>query len=177
VIMSAIGLPGLNGFVGEFLVLVGTFITHRWWAVVATTGVVSGAIYMLWAYQRIFQGKAEGANATVRDISWRELGAILPLLAGIVFIGIYPSPVLNRVTPAVGHLLDHVEIADKGLHVPKVGQPKNLAYAVPADQDVDPSNSLAAATRRLAPNRPASRTKVEAAGARGAAGANRGGTR
>jgi NADH-quinone oxidoreductase subunit M len=176
VIMSAVGLPGLNGFVGEFLVLVGTFITHRWWAVVATTGVVSGAIYMLWAYQRIFQGKAEGANATVRDISWRELGAILPLLAGIVFIGIYPSPLLNRVTPSVGHLLDHVEIADKGLHVPKVGQPKNLAYAVPTDQDVDPSNSLAAVTRRVASKRPAGATKVEAAGTH-AAGASPGGTR
>ena len=56
VVMSAVGLPGLNGFVGEFLVLVGTFITHRWWAVVATTAIVSGAIYLLWAYQRVFHG-------------------------------------------------------------------------------------------------------------------------
>jgi NADH-quinone oxidoreductase subunit M len=147
VTMSAVGLPGLNGFVGEFLVLVGTFITHRWWAVVATTGIVTGAIYMLWAYQRIFQGKAEGANATVKDISWREMGAILPLLAGIVFIGIYPAPLLNRVTPAVGHLLDHVEVADHGLHVPKNAQPK-LVYAVPADQAVDPAGALA---RTVAP--------------------------
>ncbi len=142
VTMSAIGLPGLNGFVGEFLVLVGTFLTHRWWAVVATTGIITGAIYMLWAYQRVFQGKAEGANATIRDISWRELGAILPLLAGIVFIGVYPSPVLNRITPAVGHLVQHVEAEDKGLHLPSAGQPKKL-YLVPADQSVGTSTGLA----------------------------------
>ena len=73
--MSAVGLPGLNGFVGEFLVLVGTFITHRWWAVVATTAIVSGAIYLLWAYQRVFHGPIRvEANAAVRDISWREIG-------------------------------------------------------------------------------------------------------
>ncbi|MHB1928346.1 MAG: complex I subunit 4 family protein, partial [Acidimicrobiales bacterium] len=76
VIMSAIGLPGLNGFAGEFLVLVGTFLTDRWWAVLATTGVVSGAIYMLWAYQRVFHGRPEGANAAVADISLREAVAI-----------------------------------------------------------------------------------------------------
>src|SRR6202007_396337 len=73
VVMSAVGLPGLNGFVGEFLVLVGTFITHRWWAVVATTAIVSGAVYLLWAYQRVFHGRPDAANAAVRDISWREI--------------------------------------------------------------------------------------------------------
>jgi formate hydrogenlyase subunit 3/multisubunit Na+/H+ antiporter MnhD subunit len=140
--MSAVGLPGLNGFVGEFLVLVGTFLTHRWWAVVATTGIITGAIYMLWAYQRIFQGKATGANAAVRDISVRELAAIAPLLAGIVFLGIYPKPFLDRVTPAVGHLVNHIEASDPGLHVPRSGQPGQL-YAVPAGQVVDSPASLA----------------------------------
>jgi NADH-quinone oxidoreductase subunit M len=136
VIMSSIGLPGLNGFVGEFLVLVGTFITHRWWAVVATSGIVSGAVYMLWAYQRMFQGVARGANAAVRDISARELTAIAPLLAGIVFLGVYPAPFLTRITPSVDHLLDHARLADPGLRVPVEGQPRHV-YSVPADQSVD----------------------------------------
>jgi NADH:ubiquinone oxidoreductase subunit 4 (subunit M) len=152
VAMSAVGLPGLNGFVGEFLVLVGTFITHRWWAVVATTGIVSSAVYMLWAYQRVFQGKTEGANATISDISVRELGAIAPLLAGIVFLGVYPAPFLDRITPAVGNLIHHVQIADPGLNLPVEGQPKQL-YSVPADQDVNPPGATLAANRALGAHR------------------------
>ena len=58
-IMSDIGLPGLNGFIGELLVVLGTFLTHRWWAVVAATGIVFLAIYLLWAYQRVFHGPAQ----------------------------------------------------------------------------------------------------------------------
>jgi len=136
VVMSAVGLPGLNGFVGEFLVLVGTFVTHRWWAVVATTGVVSGAIYLLWAYQRVFHGPAGAGLAAVKDISARELIAIAPLLAGIVFLGVYPSPFLNRVTPSVDHLLAHVEAADPSLHLPASAKGTGT-YAVPPAQRVD----------------------------------------
>jgi NADH-quinone oxidoreductase subunit M len=140
VVMSAVGLPGLNGFVGEFLVLVGTFITHRWWAVVATTAVVSGAVYLLWAYQRVFHGRPAGANAAVPDMNWRELGAIAPLIAGIVFLGIYPRPFLDRVTPAVDHLLAHVQHVDPSLHVPAQGQGK-LTYTVAPSQDVDTASA------------------------------------
>src|SRR5262249_32264698 len=137
VVMSAAGLPGLNGFVGEFLVLVGTFITHRWWAVVGTTAVVSGAIYLLWAYQRVFHGPGRiAANAAVRDISWREIGVVAPLLAGILFLGIYPRPVLDRITPSVNHLLAHVQHVDPGAHVPAPTGPA-VAYSVPSSQDVD----------------------------------------
>jgi NADH-quinone oxidoreductase subunit M len=136
VVMSAVGLPGLNGFVGEFLVLVGTFVTHRWWAIVGTTAVVSGAIYLLWAYQRVFHGPVRGANATVRDMSWREIGAVAPLLAGIVFLGIYPKPFLDRVTPSVNHLLAHVQTVDPAAHVPAPGQAA-ITYSVPSDQNVD----------------------------------------
>ncbi len=140
VIMSAVGLPGLNGFAGEFLVLVGTFLTDRWWAVVATTGVISGAIYLLWAYQRVFHGEPQGANAAVADISLREAVAIAPLLAGIVYLGIFPAPFLNRITPSVDHLLAHVELSARSLHVPRAGSPR-VTYAVPADQSVDPTGA------------------------------------
>ncbi len=136
VIMSAIGLPGLNGFVGEFLVLVGTFITHRWWAVVGATGVILSAIYLLWAYQRVFHGVATGANAVVKDMSWREKGAVLPLVAGIVFLGIYPKPFLDRVTPSVDYLVAHVYRADPGFTIPDQGRAGRV-YAVPANQIVD----------------------------------------
>jgi NADH-quinone oxidoreductase subunit M len=136
VIMSAIGLPGLNGFVGEFLVLVGTFITHRWWAVVGATGVILSAVYLLWAYQRVFQGRATGANATVPDMTWRERGAILPLLVGIVFLGVYPKPFLDRVTPSVGYLVQHVQHVDPSFVIPSQGRAQ-LTYSVPSNQNVN----------------------------------------
>jgi NADH-quinone oxidoreductase subunit M len=98
--MSSVGLPGLNGFIGEFLILIGTFITHRWWAVVATTGVVLASVYVVWAYQRIFHGPVTNpANVKLPDISLRELAMIGPLLVAIVFLGIYPKPVLDRIDP------------------------------------------------------------------------------
>jgi len=136
VVLSAVGLPGLNGFVGEFLVLVGTFITRRWWAVVATTAIITGAIYLLWAYQRVFHGPPAGENASVRDMSWRELFAVAPLLAGIVFLGVYPKPFFDRVNPSVGHLLNHAQAAAPQIHVPEQGRPQ-VAYTVPPTQNVD----------------------------------------
>jgi NADH-quinone oxidoreductase subunit M len=136
VVLSAVGLPGLNGFVGEFLVLVGTFITHRWWAVVATSAIVSGAIYLLWAYQRVFHGATSEANAGVGDITWREIGAVAPLLAGIAFLGIYPKPFLDRVTPSVSVLLTHVEHVAPNADVPSKGG-ASITYTVPPSQNVD----------------------------------------
>ena len=135
-IMSDIGLPGLNGFIGELLVLLGTFVTHRWWAVVATTGVVFAAVYLLWAYQRVFHGPARAINAGVRDMTWAERLAVAPLLAGMIFIGVYPQPLLNRIQPAVNHLVQHIEYADPSFKLPPstVG---HGVYAVPPDQVVD----------------------------------------
>ena len=145
VIMSDIGLPGLNGFIGELLVLLGTFITHRWWAVVATTGVVLGAVYLLWAYQRVFHGPAQAINQGVRDMSWAERAAVAPLLAGIIFIGVYPQPVLSRIEPAVDHLVAHIEYADPSFKIPASGVGHGT-FAVPADQVVDvPATTTASA--------------------------------
>jgi NADH-quinone oxidoreductase subunit M len=109
VMLSSIGVPGLNGFVGEFLVLLGTFLTHRWWAVVGATGVVLAAVYLLWAYQRVFHGEPDEENAATPDLTWREGLVMAPLLAAIVFLGVYPRPVLERMEPAVDRLLQHVE--------------------------------------------------------------------
>ena len=117
--LAAIGLPGLNGFVGEFLVLAGTFLTHRWWAMAGTFGVVIAALYLLWAYQQAFHHEPDAANAAVRDLSWREAAVVAPLLGLIVVLGVYPKPVLDRITPSVNLLVRHVEGAT-ATHQPAV---------------------------------------------------------
>jgi NADH-quinone oxidoreductase subunit M len=110
VMLASIGLPGLNGFVGEFLILAGTFLTHRWWAVVATTGVVIAAIYLLWAYQQVFHGPKDAGerSAKMTELTWREGLVMAPLVLLIVLIGIYPKPLLDRITPSVDQLVAHV---------------------------------------------------------------------
>jgi len=116
-LLATIGLPGLNGFVGEFLILIGTFVAHRWWAVVATTGVVIAAVYMLWAYQQAFHHEPDPATAQTKDIGLREAAVAAPLVALILFLGVYPQPVLNRITPSVDRLVAHVD-QDTGREYP-----------------------------------------------------------
>lgn len=108
VMLASIGLPGLSGFVGEYLILIGSFATHAWWAVLATLGVVLAAIYLLWAYQRVFQGRALDANAHVADASGSERWVLAPVVALIVVLGVFPQPVLGRVEPSVQQLVAHV---------------------------------------------------------------------
>ncbi|MSW20133.1 MAG: NADH-quinone oxidoreductase subunit M [Actinobacteria bacterium] len=109
VMLSSIGVPGLNGFVGEFLILTGTFLTARWWAVVAAAGVILAALYLLWAYQRVFHGEPDEANQSFRELSVREGLVLLPMLAAIFFCGVYPKAMLDRIEPSVKALLAHVE--------------------------------------------------------------------
>jgi NADH-quinone oxidoreductase subunit M len=109
VMLASIGVPGLNGFVGEFLVLSGTFITHRWWAVVAMLGVIVAAIYLLWAYQQVFHGEPRQADEKTRDLVLLERLIMAPLIILIVFLGVYPKPVLDRINPSVNQLIAHVE--------------------------------------------------------------------
>jgi NADH-quinone oxidoreductase subunit M len=109
VMLSSIGVPGLNGFTGEFLILIGSFLTARWWTVVAAAGVIIAALYLLWAYQRVFHGEAEGDNAEMPDLKFSEGLVLAPLLGLIVFLGVYPTPLLERVEPSVDRLIEHVE--------------------------------------------------------------------
>ena len=108
VMLSSIGVPGLNGFVGEFLVLIGSFATARWWVVIAATGVILAALYLLWAYQRVFHGEPDEKNATFPELRWGEAMVILPFLAAIFFAGLYPKPMLDRIEPAVDALVERV---------------------------------------------------------------------
>ena len=109
VMLSSIGLPGLNGFAGEFLILVGSFLTRRWFTVVAASGVILAALYLLWAYQRVFHGEPDGDNAAMPDMTWREGLVMAPLLGLIVFLGVYPKPMLDRIEPSVSRLVAHIE--------------------------------------------------------------------
>jgi NADH-quinone oxidoreductase subunit M len=106
VALSSIGLPGLNGFVGEFLILLGTFTAFSWWVIPAAFGIVLAAIYLLWAYQRVFQGPVTNEeNSSIVDLRWRELGMLAPVLALIVVIGMYPKPFLDRIGPAADRVV------------------------------------------------------------------------
>src|SRR3954451_10604157 len=107
--LSSIGLPGLNGFVGEFLVLLGSFSNYPWATGVATTGVIFAAAYLLWALQRIIYNRLDHAeNESLADLTPRELAVMSPLLAGILWLGLYPGPVLRRMEPASQRLLQLV---------------------------------------------------------------------
>ncbi len=118
VMLSSIGLPGLNGFVGEFLTLLGAFNANRWFAIVAAFGVILAALYLLWAYQRVFHGPAEGENLEMPDLKLTEGLILAPLVALIVFMGVYPKPVIERMEPAVEALVDHIEDS-----VPRFSEP------------------------------------------------------
>ena len=109
VMLSSIGVPGLNGFIGEYLILIGSFLTARWWVVVAATGVILAALYLLWAYQRVFHGEPDEDNATFAELRWKEGAVLLPFIAAIVFVGVYPKPLLDRIQPSVDVLIEHVE--------------------------------------------------------------------
>ena len=109
VMLSSIGLPGLNGFVGEFLILLGAFVASPWITSVAATGVILAALYLLWAYQRVFHGPADGDNAEMKDLSLSEGLVLLPMLVLIVFLGVYPKPMLERIEPSIDALIEHID--------------------------------------------------------------------
>ena len=108
VMLSSIGLPGLNGFVGEFLALLGAFKGARWWAVIGASGVIFAALYLLWAYQRVFHGPLTEANKDFREMRLTEGLVMAPLVVLIVFLGLYPKPLLDRIEPSVRSLVAHV---------------------------------------------------------------------
>ena len=112
VTLSSIGLPGLNGFIGEFLILLGAFhVTPRWTAA-AASGVILGAIYMLWMYRRVIFGPlANPENQQLADLNAREILILAPILALIVFMGIYPQPFLDRMQPSVDLTLKKISSA------------------------------------------------------------------
>ncbi len=127
IMLASIGVPGLNGFVGEIMILIGSFPTARWWVAVAATGVIFAALYLLWAYQRVFHGEPDDDNKDFAELKWKEGALLLPFIALIVFSGVFPKPILSRIEPSVDKLLEHVQ--DKS----DWEQPSPAEPVVPAD--------------------------------------------
>jgi NADH-quinone oxidoreductase subunit M len=112
VMLSSIGLPGLNGFVGEFLILLGAYLSLKIAVYFAVTGLILGALYMMWAYERVMWGPlAKAVNVTIADLSRREIAVMVPLIVLMLFMGLYPRPLLNRMQPSVEALLARVHSA------------------------------------------------------------------
>jgi NADH-quinone oxidoreductase subunit M len=111
VTFSSIGLPGLNGFVGEFLILLGAFAVTPGWTAVAATGVILGAVYMLWMCRRVIFGPlTRPENQKLHDLNGRELLILAPIVALIVVMGVYPQPFLSRMKPSIEYTLKKVFI-------------------------------------------------------------------
>lgn len=108
--VASIGLPGTGGFVSEFLVLLGTFRAQPWMAVIAGTGVIFAAFYMLPMVQKtVFNALTKPSNRTIGDLNVREIGLLVPLIVLILWLGIYPRPFLDRMEPSVVRLIERVE--------------------------------------------------------------------
>lgn len=122
VTLSSIGLPGLNGFVGEFKILLGSFVGNafsKWYVVFATSGVILAAVYMLWMYQRVMFGTPDSTNASLPDLNPRELTVLLPILLFIVWIGVYPNTFLKPMEQSVNTIAREVKVESD---TPEVGQ-------------------------------------------------------
>jgi NADH-quinone oxidoreductase subunit M len=107
VTFSSIGLPGTNGFVGEFLILLGTFQGPlRNFSIIATSGVILSAVYMLWMFQRVMFGELKNPkNMVLKDLNMREMVIMAPLVALIFFMGVYPRPFIDSMTPSIDRMI------------------------------------------------------------------------
>jgi NADH-quinone oxidoreductase subunit M len=119
---SSIGLPGLNGFVGEFLVMLGSFkstiLDNHWFAIVAGLGVIFSAVYMLWMYQRVMMGPVRSDNLygghSLTDLSKREIAVLIPIVLFVVWIGVFPKTFLSKSAPLVKHTIEKMESVKRG---------------------------------------------------------------
>jgi NADH-quinone oxidoreductase subunit M len=110
--LATLSLPGLGPFVSEFLVLVGTFARHPAIGIVATAGIVLAALYVLVLYQRTMTGPVRAGVEGIKDLKVREVAVVAPLIALLLFLGVYPKPVTDIINPAVGHTLSDVHKTD-----------------------------------------------------------------
>ena len=172
VTLSSIGLPGTNGFVGEFLILSGTFWSKlpggQWWATVAATGVILGAVYMLWMYQRVYQGEVtREENRHIKDLTVREWLILSPLVALIFVMGLFPSPFLDIARPSVSRFVAQMQRAAPELagDLPASAAPvavgtvkgtaavpnRQVLEVLPRIRPIQPGNNLVPQGDRLVP--------------------------
>jgi NADH-quinone oxidoreductase subunit M len=149
IMFASMGLPGLNGFVGEFLILIGAFQVHWLWGALAVPGIVLGAAYMLWLYQRTMFGEiTKEENKALPDLSVREIATLVPIVALCFWIGLYPAPFLKATEASVANVIETVEKGNAGKPV----QGKKTAGSF-GSSAVRRSGSSAALIAQL-PNRP-----------------------
>ena len=134
VTLSSIGLPGTNGFVGEFLVLIGAFESHiRWYAVIASSGVILSAVYMLWMFQRVMFGELTNPkNQKLKDLNTREVVIMVPLIILIFVMGVYPNPFIDRMAPSIDRMIQITKVKQQvATQVPAMVAPAAMPSAEP----------------------------------------------
>jgi NADH-quinone oxidoreductase subunit M len=115
--LASVGLPGTSGFIGEFLVLIGVFQVNTWVALLAASGMVLGAAYMLYLYRRVVFGVMTLENLKrIADLSWREKVVFAPLVAVVFWMGIYPASFIDIMSASVGNVIEdyHASLAAAG---------------------------------------------------------------
>jgi len=137
VTLSSIGVPSTNGFIGEFLILIGTFQVNKLAAVIAALGVILGAVYMLWMYQRVFYGKVTNPkNFNIPDLNLREFVYLLPLIVFIFWVGLFPNFFLNKMHKSVDHFIGQVQIGQQ-----QIAQVDNEYAALDSIKEIIPLRS------------------------------------
>ncbi len=135
IMFASMGLPGLNGFIGEFLILIGAFQVRWWWGALAVTGVILGAAYMLWLYQRTMFGEiTKDANQSLPDLDAREMATLLPIIAFCFWIGLYPAPFLKAMEISVANVIQTVEKGAAGKEIGASQAAANGQSATPEPQ-------------------------------------------
>jgi len=143
--LSSIGVPGTNGFVGEFMILLGAFQGElRWFAVFATSGVIFAAVYMLWMYQRVMFGKLDNPkNQNLKDLSLREMCIMLPLMVFVFWIGVAPNTFLEKMNPAVDQIIQQITREKTPVYTSVVPAAVHEAAAVTTEvEEQAPSHGL-----------------------------------
>jgi NADH-quinone oxidoreductase subunit M len=130
-VFASVGLPGLNSFIGEFLVIVGTFAVSHWFGSIAAVAVVLAAIYLLWSYQRMALGPVRREHAGLADVSLREVAVLAPVLALLLVFGVYPKVLTDRIDSSTTAVIAHVAPQDQTTDVGDVAL-KDLGNVVRA---------------------------------------------
>jgi len=148
--LSSAGLPLLNGFVGEFTILQGAFEAHRAWAAFAVTGVILGAAYLLWLYQRTMLGQVtNGKNLTIPDMSLREMATFAPLIAWAIWIGVYPKQHFDILRQPVAEIVQRVRpgyFGSNGLQNARAGGRGQEADRKSVETNLDAADTSVRAT-------------------------------
>jgi NADH-quinone oxidoreductase subunit M len=136
VTFSSVGLPGTNGFVGEFLILLGAFESQlRWWTIIATSGVILSAVYMLWVFQRVMFGELDNPkNQKLADLNGREIAIMIPLLVMIFFMGLYPKSFIDKMDPAIKKLVAQVRVAPVNAQMIPAAAPMQMPAGHPGSE-------------------------------------------